>query len=203
MFSKKKMRKADREIAKSSDFFVDGDENAVIKIKAIDQDQIFSLYNYDSNEKLNKDLGEFIFEKAKYVPIGMDIKIKLYTETPTDSGEVEDAIKKHFRKEYSSIKNELKRNAYVSVVMFGIGLISLSALLLLYTFFNQFYFTTMIEIATWIFIWEGVDSYFLQRTGLKREKMTFLKLYCGKIEVIKLKANLDGNDLMKFDNKEM
>lgn len=187
MFFKKTLRNADKEIKQDNDFVVDSTGDAVINIKATKAEQIFSAYNYDSNEKLNDELGEFIKDKAKFVPINKDIRIKLYTEQTTDEKEVKKAIKNHFKKEYVEIKNEKKHNLIFSLAMFLIGLCSLAFQLLMHTFFYNVYVYIIVEIATWVFFWEAVDSYFLQRATLKRKSATLLKLYSAEIDVIKLK----------------
>ena len=65
MFFKKKLREADKRIEKDSVYMVDSEDNAVINIKAERLEQIFSQYNYDSNEKLNTELHEFLVELRK------------------------------------------------------------------------------------------------------------------------------------------
>lgn len=186
MFFKKSLREADKQIKQDKDFIIDSEGDALISVKAPKKEQIFSSYNYDSNEKLNGELDEFIYDKAKFVPLPQDIKLKIYTEENIDEVEVKKAIKNNYKKQYIEIKNELKKNTLFSLVMFILGILSLSLLLLMHKFFYNVYFEIIIEIATWVFVWEAVDSFFLQKAELKRKRATFLKLYSSEIEIVKL-----------------
>lgn len=187
MIFRKKLRKADKEILQDKEYIEGSDDRAIISIKAEEDEQIFSTYNYDSNEKLNAELDEFIWDKARFVPMAKDIKIKLYTNTKTDEQEVVDAIKNNYKKEYIETKSELKRNAIFSLIMLLLGLAFMSFLLLMHVYFYNVYLEIIVEITTWVFIWESVDSFFLQRATLKRKRITLLKLYTAEMEIIKLK----------------
>lgn len=187
MIFRKKLRKADKEILKDKEYIEGSDDRAIISIKAEEDEQIFSTYNYDSNEKLNAELDEFIWDKARFVPMAKDIKIKLYTNTKTDEQEVVDAIKNNYKKEYIETKSELKRNAIFSLIMLMLGIVFMAFLLLMHVYFYNVYLEIIVEIATWVFIWESVDSFFLQRAALKRKRITLLKLYTAEMEIIKLK----------------
>ncbi len=187
MIFRKNLRKADREILQDKDYIEGSDDRAIISIKAEEDEQIFSTYNYDSNEKLNAELDEFIWDKARFVPISKDIKIKLYTNTKTDEQEVVDAIKNNYKKEYIETRNELKRNTIFSLIMLLLGLAFMSLLLLMHVYFYNVYLEIVVEIATWVFIWEAVDSFFLRRSELKRKRITLLKLYTAEMEIVKLK----------------
>ena len=187
MIFRKNLRKADKEILQDKEYIEGSDDRAIISIKAEEDEQIFSTYNYDSNEKLNAELDEFIWDKARFVPMAKDIKIKLYTNTKTDEQEVVDAIKNNYKKEYIETKSELKRNAIFSLIMLLLGLAFMSFLLLMHVYFYNVYLEIIVEITTWVFIWESVDSFFLQRAALKRKRITLLKLYTAEMEIIKLK----------------
>lgn len=187
MYFKKKLRDADKNIKEDNIFVLDSAGDAVVNIKAEKPEQIFSAYNFDSREKLNDELGDFIMDKAKFVPVNKDIRIKLYTDPSVDEIEVEKAIRNHFKKEYIEIKNEKKHNLVFSFAMLLLGLFSLAFQLVMHKFFYNVYAYIIVEIATWVFFWEAVDSYFLQRASLKRKSITLLKLYSAQIEVVKLK----------------
>lgn len=187
MFFKKKLREADREITKDSVYMIDSEDNAVINIKAERQEQIFSQYNYDSNEKLNPELHEFIVDKARFVPAPKDIRIRLYTGTSINEKEVEMAIRNDSKKEYIETKKESRRNLIFSAIMLIVGCLFLALMVLLHSYFDSIYLE-VIDILAWVFVWEAADSFFLQRMEIKHKMRTYLKLYSAEIEVVKLKA---------------
>lgn len=186
MFFRKKLRKLEKQLKNDDGLMLDSNDNAVISINAPKQEQIFSEYDYDSGEDLNQELSDFIINKAKFVPINKEIKLKLYTEKITDKGNIENAIKNNFKKKYIETQNEIKKNTLFAFAMFIVGLFSLAILLLMHRFFYNVYTEVILEIVTWVFIWEAVDAFFLKRLGLKREATIYLKLYLAEMKVIKL-----------------
>ena len=91
---------------KKEDFSTDSE---IINIKVQNKEQIISNYSYDENDKINKDLSEFIVTKSKRVHISRDIKLNFYSNEHIEKTEIQSAIKNHFYEEYLESKSELKR----------------------------------------------------------------------------------------------
>ncbi len=185
MFDKKKLKEARKEILKKEDIHFDSDDNALITVKAESEEQIFSSYDYDNNEKLNEELADYIWDKARFVPSKNDIRIKVYTSEKVDAVEVETAIHNKYKKEYLELREEKKRNALFSLAMLIAGLFVLGILYLSYLFFKNEFLDVILEIVTWVFIWEAADAFFLQRASLRRRQFTLLKLCTANVEVVK------------------
>lgn len=156
----------------------------IINIKVDNKEKIISKFSYDENDKLNKELSEFILDKTKIMPINKDFKLNFYVNSPIEKSEIKTTLQNHFREEYLEVKHELKRANIFSLIMLILGVISLSILILAHKFFDYFYFTTILEIASWVFVWESVDSFFLKRSHIKRQCLLMQKLYSSHIEVI-------------------
>ena len=84
-------------------------------------------------------------------------------------------------------KHELKRTNIFTLIMLILGVLSLTFLFFAHKFFNYFYFTTILEIASWVFVWECVDGFFLKRSRLQRQCLLMKKLYSSEIEIINTK----------------
>ena len=186
MLSKQKLKSAKSNITRENEFITDSEGNAIISIKAAREEQIFSEYSYDSDSKLNENLAAYILDSSKYLPLAQDIKLKVYTSKSIDADEVTNAIKFRFRKEYVDAKNQIHRNSLFSLAMLIAAILTLGFLFLMNAFFYNLYLWTIFEIVAWVFAWEATDSFFLQRTGLRRHRLTMLKLYSAGIEIIKL-----------------
>ena len=156
----------------------------IINIKVDNKEQVISKFSYDENDKLNKELSEFILDKTKTMMLSKDIQLNFYTTSPIEKQEIKTTLYNHFNEEYIEVRHELKRANIFSLIMLILGILSLSILILAHKFFNYFYFTTILEIASWVFVWECVDSFFLKRSHIKRQCLLMKKLYSAKIEVI-------------------
>lgn len=201
MFLRKKFRDADKQITQGKDFVVDSDGDALINVKITDESQIFSSYNYDSNEKLKSDLSDFIYDKARFVPANKDIRIKVFSMDEVDETDVGPAIKNNYKKDYIEIRNDIRHNTVFSIIMLGVGLLFFALLLFMHNYFYNIYLEIIMEIATWVFIWEAVDAFFLRRLQLKRKRNILLKLYMAKIDVVNLKPKVETDETKNKEEK--
>lgn len=156
----------------------------IINIKVDNKEQVISKFSYDENDKLNKELSDFILDKTKIMPLNKDFELNFYVNSPIEKQEIKSTIQNHFKEECIEIKHELKRTNIFSIVMLILGILSLTTLLLAHKFFDYYYFTTILEIASWVFIWESVDCFFLKRPKLKRHCIILQKLYSANINLI-------------------
>lgn len=176
MFFKKKQFKTDKEILSSDN------DNCEIKVKIAEKEQLFSAYSY-SDDKLNPEFCNYIYEKAKRTyPHKKDLTIKIYANEDIDAKAVELTLKNHYEEEYNDTKREFRRIITISLLMTLFGVIALTVMVLLNRFLDNFYVTTIVEIAAWVFIWEAVDYFFLQRPLIKAKLLLIQKISEAKIE---------------------
>ncbi len=194
MFDRKKLKATRKEMSEKEEIYFDSDDNALITVKADKEEQLFSSYDYDNNERLNEELADYIWDKARFVPAKNDIRIKVYASEKANKVEIENAIHNKFKKEYLELKEEKKRNALFSLAMLITGLLFLGVLYLSYLYFRNEFLDVILEIVVWVFLWEAVDAFFLQRTSLRRKQFTLLKLCAARVEVIRKSAKKAKNN---------
>ena len=88
------------------------DDDKLINIKVENKDQIISNFSYDENDRLNKDLSEYIIDKSKNTRIAQDIQLNIYSKDNIDKNEIQSTIKNHFQEEYLESKSELNILTY-------------------------------------------------------------------------------------------
>lgn len=184
MFWNKQKQEIDRLILGNSPDETQTDDPSEINVKICGREQVFSSYSY-SGEKLNREFSEYIFDKAKDAPIKEKIKIKIHTETDLCASEVQQSLKSHCKSEYKESKKQIKRIAVISSIMTLLGIIALTALILINHFTDNLYITSIVEIAAWVFIWEAVDFFFLQRPAIKGKCLLLQRIYTADIEILK------------------
>lgn len=184
MFWNKRNQEIDKQILNNA-----LDESATynpseINVKIDNRDQLFSAYSY-SGDKLNGEFSNYLFDKAKDAPIKEKIKIRIHTTIDLDPDEVQQSIKSHCKSTYAEYKKQAKRVVLISTIMTILGIIALTALILINHFTDNIYITSIIEIAAWVFIWEAVDFFFLQRPVVKGKCMLIQRIYTAEIEICK------------------
>lgn len=159
------VNKLKKEIKIKKDF----GEIETINVKAESSKEIFSEYNYETNEILNEELEGFIVKKAETIPLKSKLRIKMFVEEKEKIAEkeVEDAIKLRFKRDFEDYERKLKRNAQISFILLLIGILFLGFLVLETFFLDNFILSIVLEITSWVFIWEAVDKFFFERTEIR------------------------------------
>ena len=178
----------------------DYDEIATINIKAEDKNAIFSEYNYDSNEILNPSLSDFIIEKANDIPPKSHLRVKIFTNDDVNEEEVKTAYKNKFRNEFEESEQKLRKNLLFALVMLILGVLFMGFLILEIYLLDNYILSTILEIAVWVFIWEAVDSYFLERATIRRWRYQMARLYYADLEIVGLDFDKMEKHLQKSDN---
>ena len=160
------------------------DDCKTINIKVQNKEQVISQFSYDENDKINKDLAEFIESKSRDVRFSQDIQLNFYSKQEINAGEIQTTISNHFRSECKQAKDELKVSNIAVIVLMILGVIGLACLLWVNRFFDNFFFQMILEIASWVFIWEAVNVLFLQRPKLRRTFILMQKLSNAKVNVV-------------------
>ena len=170
-----------------------------INIKAESKAAIFSDYNYDSNEVLNSNLEEFLVEKVKNIPPKVNLRVKIFTDDCVDENEVKVAYKNKFKGDFEELEQELKRNTLFAFTMLILGVLFMGFLILEIYFLNNYILSTILEIAVWVFVWEAVDSFFLERSSIRRKRYQLARLYYADLEVVTLDFDKIEKNLTKID----
>lgn len=160
----------------SEETFLKEDDKAVIEIKTNDQSQLFSSFG----DGLSNELCSYIEEKADAIPFEYDIKIKLSTNYE-QLKRVESCLKTKYEQDIHSINRQMKYNNFFSFVMFLSGIFAFFIFALFTKLNFHFMFCTFAEIATWVFFWEAVDSFFLETRHLKFLKLRKYRILCSTI----------------------
>ena len=157
------------------------DDCKTINIKVQNKEQVISQFSYDENDKINKDLAEFIESKSRDVRFSQDIQLNFYSKQEINADEIQPTISNHFRAECKQAKDELKVSNIAVIVLMILGVIGLACLLWVNRFLDNFFFQMILEIASWVFIWEAVDMFFLSNFGSRIERIKNVKIFNVKI----------------------
>ena len=166
-----------------ADFY---EENGVSHIEInLSNGNIYDEYSTDS--ELNPTIFEFVDKVFRLVKKKADLEIDI-TFPSAMKDEEKDKIEKLFKSHYAinivKSNEEIKRHNIVSIILLFFGIIVYGAYGLLEYFKMDFIFQGVIEIASWVFIWEAVDMFFLSNFGSRLERKKNIKIFNAKINRI-------------------
>lgn len=151
------------------------DENnrRIIHLNVTDDGNFLSPLSVKGNPLISGETAEFLNLNIKHNLKDSGVKL-IISSNAIDETEKEiykTAIKNYYRVEYKTIWKELRRNLFCSIIMllFSACIFAL-AIILENTTNASAVILNMIDVFAWVFTWEAVDLFFLQRPKLHKEQ---------------------------------
>ena len=132
-------------------------------------DDFLSPYSPTASPIVSSDVAEFLENGAnKFLP-KQKMQLDVHSDCIDDNEKViyDKAIRNYFSLKLDGMKQALSRNLIVSIVFTIIGIIGLAAMLLLDHFFDNAIWVEVVDIFAWVFVWEAVDQFFIERRKLQ------------------------------------
>lgn len=184
-----KALKKDTKLSSDEKFNVDEDGRGVIEIGAENYGDIFSYYSLDGSNVLDGEFNNFLEAKADSIPLKYGLTLNFHIKQPDiyKEQEIKNAVKENYEREIHAINRKLHNNTMFSLSMLIIGFITFVVYVTLLYFKAPEILSIIAEIATWVFLWETVDSFFLERRHLKYERLKKFRLMKSKITLSEFK----------------
>ena len=146
-----------------------------INMTVLNDDGFLSPYSPTDTPVVSGDVAEFLENSvSNFLPkqsLALDVRSDCVDDNEkTVYGK---AIRNYFNLKLDGMKLALRRNLIVSVVFAVIGIVGLVAMLLLDHFFNNAIWTEVVDIFAWVFVWEAVDQFFIERRKILFERKKY------------------------------
>ena len=186
---------------------VDYDDNgrAQIFVGLRESDEFFSPYSYLTYELMNPEVAEYIEDCESGIPIDDELAIEIYTEEDTSNEEkhrIRTAVKRHHAEEIIAKRKELKRKTVMGLtwILIALAIFAVEFAFKLYEFVPL---ATFMDIAVWIFIWDGIELLLTERRELRRSLIKSFRLMNAKVHVRKYSKKIQREyGLGEFEEDE-
>ena len=174
-----------RKLKNDEKVYLDEDGNGIIDVGAEEYSDIFSYYSLNGYNVLDTEFNNFIEAKADTIPMNRNLTMVFHIKDANTEKlcEIKNAVKDNYEREIFAINREMHRNTIFSLIMLIVGLSIFGIYILANIFKFSFIFTAVAEIGAWVFLWESVDKFFLQRNKLKSERLKKYRLMKANIKV--------------------
>ena len=178
-----------REKIKKKESANEDKDTVTVHLNVSDSDVILSDYNAEGKEIISGDMATFIDNVTKPIKPKQKIHLKINCNNHSEKNEsiFRTAIRNYYVNEFADLDRKLRNNTIMSIIMLCAGLIGFTILWLLSMVNTPFILYTLVEVASWVFIWELVDLLCLQRYFIK------YKLY-KKANIIYAKISFNKNE---------
>lgn len=147
-------------------------EKLTLHVKVKNAEDLLSDYTYD-DDNINPDLSDYLIERAEHIfplPAKENFIINIHTEdTHIRLSEITRRIHRHFHDEYDLAKRKLKHNLQLSLILFLVGMLTMSLLFLADFFIGNFFLVTFLDVSTWVFIWGAVEIFLIDRHDIRHD----------------------------------
>lgn len=151
------------------------DENnrRIIRLNVADDSNFLSPFAVKGNPLISSETAEFLNINIKHNLKDSGVKLIISSDEIDETEKVvyETAIRNYYRYGFAEKAKELRRNLLSSIIMlvFSACIFAL-AIILERTTQTSAVILNMIDVFAWVFTWEAVDLFFLQRPKLYKEQ---------------------------------
>ena len=161
----------------------DEEGRAVIEMTVMSDEDFLSDFSVGRRPTVSSEVAEFLEESARAFLPAEPIRLNIYSDCITEEKQegYSAALKEYYKRHYEENRRDLRRNAWISLIMAIIGIIALTVVITLAVFEKLPVFSEAIDIFAWVFLWEAVDLFFLERAVLRAKRNRYLRLIDANI----------------------
>ena len=212
----KQLRKINKSKLSDDEWYEeDSSGRGIIDVGAENYDDVFSYYDLDGENVLDREFDQFLEAKADAIPLKQELALHFHVKNASEvkRDEIDKTIKNHYKRELRALNRKLHRNTIFILYMLAMFGVFLGLLVLAEVFAAPSVVQYIVDIAAWVFLWEAVDQWFMHRQEIKHELLKKYRFIRADIKVYeykpkKKKENKFGNNakslnkILKQVNKE-
>lgn len=148
---------------------------AEIKLTIHDDSNVVSPYCEPGKPVISGELADYLENVASnYLP-AQPITITFFSDCIDDKEKTtyDKAVRNYFTFKAAEARREITQNTIVSLIFTIIGVISLTVMFILSAHGLGEVLTECLDIFAWVFLWEAVDQFFIERRALVRKCRRF------------------------------
>lgn len=153
-------------------------------MNVLDDTTFLAPYTGSEGKVISSEAAEFL-DNSIVFPVTMKkgVMVRITSKCIDDEEKVEyeKAIRNFYKARLMDVYHSLMRNSVLAIIMLVIGVLILSAEIVLRYRGLDSILLEVTDIAAWVFLWEAVDLLFLQRTILSYDRSKALSLFEAKI----------------------
>ncbi len=156
---------------------------SAVSMRVKNDDGFLSPYSNIGEEIISADVAEFLDNavKSRRVKNGLSIYIESDEIDEQESVVYEQGIRNYYVNRIADIDRRLTVNAVSAAVMTLIAVAVFALYIALEVLKTGYIVLAITDIAAWVFMWEAIDLFFIQRKILKFEKMRDNALMTARI----------------------
>lgn len=161
----------------------DEEGRAIIGMTVRSDEGFLSDFSIGRKPVVGEGVAAFLEECAMAFSPKEAICIKIYSDC-IDKKERElysVALREYYVRHYDEKRREIRQKTLFSAIFFCVGFLALCSMIL-FSFLQRYpVLSEVLDIFAWVFLWESVDLFFLQRKMLLAERSRYLRFTDAKL----------------------
>lgn len=175
----KRLKKLNKEV--ESELSTTGENATDIYVCCAETSDALSPFCQVEQPVISSEFADYLENKAERLHIGENINIKI--QGNADKAVLKKAIVNYYESKLSNAQREFSKNGILSCIFTVLAVLILTAAVLINTFLEtRLVLQEIIDIAGWVFMWEAVDMFFLQRGTLRIKQIRYLNFIRATVE---------------------
>ena len=151
------------------------DKIACLNLNITDDSDFLSPYSPSETPLVSSEVADFLENSARafHPRAKVDLTITGRCIDESEKSVYGDAIRNYFSLKLAETERDIKRKGFVSLIFAIIGVVALVFMIIYESFVNNAVWTECVDIFAWVFLWEAVDQFFIERSGLLLKRKRF------------------------------
>lgn len=181
------LRLTDQKAAKR-EYKRDEQGRRIIPMTVQDDADFLSVYAEGDTPLIAADIADYLEEKAGNLsPLeALVLRIRSSCIDPDEQNQYREGVKEYYLTRYISCRKELRRNNFLAAFLAITGMLTLIVMSLIDTWTGSAFWTEVVDIIAWVFIWESVDVFAFRNHELREERLRCLSFMDMEIEFLPL-----------------
>ncbi len=172
-----------KQIHNTNSVQLDEEGRKIVNISIADDSCFLSPYSTLDAPIISDEMADFLEHSVKHISPKSKIHFIIKSKT-IDENEKKIyplAIKNYYGSEFVEITRDLNHNKWLSIIMIIIGAFFFALDIFLGHFNSTDVLLNIIDVIAWVFVWEAVDLFVLQRSSLKLKRHRCYELIHSKL----------------------
>ena len=171
MINRRQLKEKAKELQKEDKQIYDEEGRAVINMTVLDN-EFLSPYGEEKDIVISRETAAFLEHSTRAIHHNRDLTLVISSNVIDEKEKVlyKKGIHNYFENSFLALQKDLKRNLWTSIIFALIGVLYFAVLIVVSLFVDYDLILEMLSIAGWVFLWEAVELFFIDRTEMKNRQ---------------------------------
>ncbi len=172
MINRRQLKEKAKELQKEDKQIYDEEDRAVINMTVLDDNEFLSPYGEEKDIVISRETAAFLEHSTRAIHHNRDLTLVISSNVIDEKEKVlyKKGIHNYFENSFLALQKDLKRNLLTSTIFALIGVLYFAVLIVISLFVDYDLILEMLSIAGWVFLWEAVELFFIDRTEMKNRQ---------------------------------